>query len=330
MTERAVTVDEALAIASAQRRAGHLDEAESILRQILEARPSHPTGWHELALALNASGRHSEALDAVAAAIDADPASADLHATRGEVLAALGRPEEAVAAFRLAVGNGGRSAAAEPPRPQFSPERLRDALVVAANEVAAGLGARAGTLTFHDLMQLPRVWKYKMLSDCERVTGTPITAQPVLLKGPGEIRLGRDVQFGWHASPGHYSGYAYVEAGLPESVVEIGDGALFNNNATVRSEGPGIRIGEQALFGTNVEVFDSDFHELDPARRRGGSPNTAHVDIGANVFVGSDVKILKGVTIGANTVVGNGAIVTASLPADVIAVGSPARVLRSL
>jgi tetratricopeptide (TPR) repeat protein len=177
MTERAVTVDEALAIASAQRRAGHLDEAESILRQILEARPSHPTGWHELALAVNASGRHSEALDAVAAAIDADPASGDLHATRGEVLAALGRPEEAVAA---------------------------------------------------------------------------------------------------------------------------------------------------------VEIFDSDFHELDPARRRGGTPNTAHVDIGANVFVGSEVKILKGVTIGANTVVGNGAIVTASLPADVIAVGSPARVLRAL
>jgi acetyltransferase-like isoleucine patch superfamily enzyme len=96
------------------------------------------------------------------------------------------------------------------------------------------------------------------------------------------------------------------------------------------SEGPGIRIGKHALFGTNVEVSDSDFHDLHPTRRRGGVPAKAPVLIGENVFVGSNVKILKGVTIGADTVVGNGSIVTKDLPAGVIAAGSPARVLGSL
>ncbi len=262
-------------------------------------------------------GNLQATLDAVLAAIEADPGQPALHATLGEVLAALGRPDEAVDAFR-------RSVALRPGA------RLREALVTAANEVLAGFGRRGEPVTLHDLVQLPRVWKYQMLSDCQRVSGAPVASQPVLLKGRGQIRFGRDVQFGWHASPHYYSGYSYVEAGLPESVVEIGDGTLFNNSAVVRSEGPGIRIGAQALFGTNNEIFDSDFHDLHPARRRSGVPATAHVDIGDNVFTGSNVKILKGVTIGANTIIGNGSIVTGDLPADVIAVGVPARVLRAL
>ena len=56
----------------------------------------------------------------------------------------------------------------------------------------------------------------------------------------------------------------------------------------------------------------------------------APVDIAENVFVGMGVKILKGVTIGANSVVGAGTVVSSSIPADVIVAGNPARVVRAL
>jgi acetyltransferase-like isoleucine patch superfamily enzyme len=216
------------------------------------------------------------------------------------------------------------------PQATFSVQRLRDALVTAGNEALTGLGRRGEPLTFHDFVQIPRIWKYRMLSDCERVSGAPITSQPVLLKGAGEIRFGSGVQFGWHAGPGHYSGYAYLEARSPESVIDIGDRVTFNNGAMLCSEGPGIRIGADAVFGPSVEIVDSDFHDLHPARRHAGTAAKALVEIGSNVFVGGNVKILKGVTIGPDTVVGNGSIVAKDLPAGVIAAGAPARVLRSL
>jgi maltose O-acetyltransferase len=56
----------------------------------------------------------------------------------------------------------------------------------------------------------------------------------------------------------------------------------------------------------------------------------APVEIGENAFVGMSVKILKGVTVGADTVIGAGSVVSSSLPAGVIAAGNPARVIREL
>ena len=150
------------------------------------------------------------------------------------------------------------------------------------------------------------------------------------MTGRGRIEFGEGVTFGWRTSPGYLSGYAYVEAAAPDSVVRLGDGSFFNNGVTLRSEGPGIDVGARALFGTGVQVFDSDFHALDPAQRWGGTPATGHVEIGPNAWIGSNAMILKGVAIGADTVVGAGAVVTRSLPAGVIAGGNPARVIRSL
>lgn len=175
-----------------------------------------------------------------------------------------------------------------------------------------------------------RVWKYQALSTCRRVSGTPIRLQPVLLAGNGRIIIGRDVEFGWRNSVGFYSGYCHVEAVAAESVIEIGDRAQINNSTYIKSEGPGIRIGREALIGSFVEILDSDFHELHPARRRGGRPAMAAVELAENVFIGDGVKILKGVTIGAHSVVGAGSVVTRAIPEGVIAAGNPARVVREL
>jgi acetyltransferase-like isoleucine patch superfamily enzyme len=176
----------------------------------------------------------------------------------------------------------------------------------------------------------PRIWKYRALSTCWPVSGSPIILQPVLFLGEGAIVVGREVEFGWRRSVGFYTGYCHVEAAAPESVIEFGDGVQVNNNAYIKSEGPGIRIGPCALIGSFVEIFDSDFHELHPDRRRGGRPSMAPVELGENVFVGDGAKILKGVTVGPHAVIGAGSVVTGAIPEGVIAAGNPARVIREL
>lgn len=175
-----------------------------------------------------------------------------------------------------------------------------------------------------------RIWKYRALSTCRDVTGTPRVIQPVLLLGEGSIAFGRDVELGWQRSALFWCGYSHIEAATPESRVEIGDGAQLNNNAFIKSEGPGISIGAGALLGSNVEILDSDFHDLRSGRRRDGRPPMGRVSLGEDVFVGDGVKILKGATIGAHSVIGAGSVVTGAVPEGVIAAGSPARVLREL
>jgi acetyltransferase-like isoleucine patch superfamily enzyme len=181
-----------------------------------------------------------------------------------------------------------------------------------------------------ELAQRPRILKYRVLSNCRRVSGTATVLQPVLFLGEGEIVIGHDVELGWPASAHFFSGYCHIEASRPESSIALGDGVQLNNNAFIKSEGPGIDVGAHALIGSCVEIFDSDFHDLHPARRRGGRPRMGRVELGENVFIGDGVRILKGVRIGANSVVGAGSVVTASLPEGVIAAGNPARVIRAI
>jgi acetyltransferase-like isoleucine patch superfamily enzyme len=192
------------------------------------------------------------------------------------------------------------------------------------------LGRRYLRPALEAMAQQPRIQKYRLLSTCRNVSGAPIALQPILFVGPGEVALGEGVQFGWKNSPLFYSGYCHVEVSNAGARIEVGDRTEFNNNLMLKSEGEGIRIGKDCLFGAEVQIFDSDFHQLDPSRRVGGIPQTAAVEIGDNVFAGMGVKILKGVTIGSDAVIGAGAVVTKSIPAGVIAAGNPARVIREL
>jgi acetyltransferase-like isoleucine patch superfamily enzyme len=180
------------------------------------------------------------------------------------------------------------------------------------------------------LFQQPRILKYRALSTCHNVVGSPVTSQPLLLRGLGTIRFGHDVVFGWRNSDGFYTGYGQLEASAPEASIVIGDGAEINNNVLIKSEGPGICIGANALLGSRICIYDSDFHELDPRRRAGGRPRMAAVELQDNVFIGDRVVILKGVTVGADSVIGAGSVVTSSIPPGVIAAGNPARILREL
>jgi acetyltransferase-like isoleucine patch superfamily enzyme len=212
--------------------------------------------------------------------------------------------------------------------PTAEPDR-RDLPVGNPSGRVAVAGFRAGR-GFARVLQRSRILKYRALSTCRQVSGTPIVIQPVLFAGEGEIVLGVGVEFGWPTSSAFYTGYSHLEASFRGALIEIGDGAQINNNAFIKSEGPGIRIGRDALLGSSIEILDSDFHDLDPVRRRGGRPAMAAVEIGQNAFIGDGSKILKGVTIGTDSVIGAGSIVTRSIPAGVLAAGNPARVIREL
>jgi maltose O-acetyltransferase len=161
------------------------------------------------------------------------------------------------------------------------------------------------------------------------INGTPKILQPVLFLGNGKFIFHGEVQLGYFPSPYFYSGNIHLEARTQESVIEFGNNIFINNNFVITSEKK-VKIGNNALIGTNVEITDSDFHNIIPAERFGGSHFTAEVEIKDNVWIGSNVKILKGVTIGENSVIANGSIVTGDIPANVVAGGIPAKVIKQI
>ena len=118
----------------------------------------------------------------------------------------------------------------------------------------------------------------------------------------------------------------------PDSVIRIGDDTGMSG-ATVCAASS-VTIGAQCLIGANVTITDYDFHAVAPANRRyATNPDAigcAPVVIEDNVWIGLNTVILKGVTIGADTVVGAGSVVTRSLPPRCVAAGQPARVIRLL
>ncbi|MFC8047877.1 sugar O-acetyltransferase [Nocardia sp. NPDC057353] len=103
----------------------------------------------------------------------------------------------------------------------------------------------------------------------------------------------------------------------------------FANFGLVALDVAAITIGADCQIGTNVQLL-TPTHPLDPQLRRDKWEAAAPIHIGDNVWLGSGAIVLAGVTIGADTVVGAGAVVTRDLPSGVVAVGNPARVVRTL
>lgn len=95
-----------------------------------------------------------------------------------------------------------------------------------------------------------------------------------------------------------------------------------------------ISIGKECLIGADVLICDTDFHALAPNGRRfndlSQAIKAAPVTIEDNVFIGARSIVLKGVSIGHNSVIGAGSVVVSDIPANVIAAGSPAKVIRAL
>lgn len=166
-------------------------------------------------------------------------------------------------------------------------------------------------------------------------SGAKIWGRVGLRRFPGSvIRIGN----GLHAvcRPGRYAFNIFPQAIMrtysPSSRIEIGDRVGFNSIA-IFCRSQKISIGSGTLIGGNCQISDTDGHPLWPPESRSFYPGTEHdapVTIGKNVFIGLNVTILKGTSIGDNSVIAAGSVVTGDIPRNCLVAGIPARVVRVL
>lgn len=110
--------------------------------------------------------------------------------------------------------------------------------------------------------------------------------------------------------------------------ISIGAGSFVNFDVVMLDVCP-IAIGPGCQIGPRVQLL-TPAHPVDPQARRAGWEYGAPITVEENVWLGGGAIVCPGVTIGQDTVVGAGAVVTGDLPAGVVATGVPARVLRSI
>lgn len=158
--------------------------------------------------------------------------------------------------------------------------------------------------------------------------------------GGGNIHIGNNFHFtsgdGINPICRNLRGCIHTESA--SSQITIGDNVGMSSTCIwVRER---LTIGNHVNIGANVLIYDTDAHQLDYLARRGERPanpddvqtcvQSAPVTIENDVWIGANCIILKGVTIGARSVIGAGSVVTKSLPADSIAAGNPCRVIRKM
>ena len=110
--------------------------------------------------------------------------------------------------------------------------------------------------------------------------------------------------------------------------VHFGNSVYANFNLTLVDD-THIYVGDHTMFGPNVVVATAG-HPIVPELRELAYQYNAPVHIGRNCWLGAGVLVLPGITIGDNSVIGAGSVVTKDIPANVVAVGNPCRVLREI
>ena len=116
----------------------------------------------------------------------------------------------------------------------------------------------------------------------------------------------------------------YTEHGTD---LRIGRNVFINQNCTIYDLG-GVEIGDDVMIGPNVSLITSG-HPLEPSRRRAGV-TASPIVIGRNVWIAAGATVIGGVTIGDNSVVAAGAVVTRDVPPDTLVAGVPATSVRAL
>lgn len=182
---------------------------------------------------------------------------------------------------------------------------------------------------FIQVIQYFRIKKYLLLSVCN-IEGKPKLNQPAFFIGKGKVIFKGKVNIGVFSSPFFLNSYAYFDVREENSSITIEEGVWLNNNASLCADGNSIFIGRNTLAGINLQINTSDGHNLHPLKRTGHSYITKPVHIEENVFLGSNVTILKGVKIGKNSIIANNSVVTKDIPENVIAGGIPAVIIKKL
>lgn len=108
----------------------------------------------------------------------------------------------------------------------------------------------------------------------------------------------------------------------------IGEATFINHGAYLMDAGK-ITVGSHCFIGPNCGMYTA-IHAMLPEERNRGIERAKPIVLGDNVWLGGDVTILPGVTIGSNTVIGAGSVVTKDIPSGVVAAGNPCRVMREI
>lgn len=110
--------------------------------------------------------------------------------------------------------------------------------------------------------------------------------------------------------------------------IVIGDNVYINFGCVILDCSE-VTIGSNSLLGPNIGIYAVN-HATDAEERINGGCFGKPIHIGKNVWLGGDVKILAGVSIGDNTIIGTGSIVTKDIPSGVVAVGNPCKVIKQI
>ncbi len=120
--------------------------------------------------------------------------------------------------------------------------------------------------------------------------------------------------------PSFYCDYGYN--------IEIGENFYSNHNLVILDGGK-VAFGDNVFIAPNCGFYTAG-HPLDVKQRNRGLEYAYPIKVGNNVWIGGNVSVMPGVTIGDNTVIGGGSVVTKNIPSGVVAVGNPCRVLREI
>lgn len=110
--------------------------------------------------------------------------------------------------------------------------------------------------------------------------------------------------------------------------IEIGENFFANFNCVILDEAT-VRFGDNVFIGPNCAFYTAG-HPFDAATRNLGLEFARPINVGSNVWMGGNVVVLPGVTIGDGCVIGAGSVVTKDVPAGTLAFGNPCRVVRKL
>lgn len=146
------------------------------------------------------------------------------------------------------------------------------------------------------------------------------------------VRIGDNFYMsnGFHINPlsGNVQGHFHVE---DNAVLTIGSNVSISSTRIWCAES--ITIEDNVKIGGNVIIIDTDAHSINYKYRISQKQDILHkknlpVHIGENVFIGMDSIILKGVTVGARSIIGAGSVVTKNIPSDCIAAGNPCKIIK--
>ena len=170
-----------------------------------------------------------------------------------------------------------------------------------------------------DLLPWRRVKLHREIAAARAFARMPLHGEPLEMFRSGRLEVGPEVLF---------EPFVWLTGG-EVGVIRIGEGAILNINVMVASMGL-VEIGKHTMVGNGCVITDADhkFDDPDLPVTWQGFTTKGPTRVGDNCWLGANVVVTSGVTIGERAVIGAGSVVTKDIPSGAVAVGAPAKVIR--